>query len=95
MARKKHLYFTAEQKLGILRERLLDGKPGSQVCDEHDVRPSSFYEWQRKLFENGSAAFANERNSREKQLERKVGALETRLAHKDVSPPPRPGARVL
>lgn len=83
MARRKRRHFTAEQKLTILREHLLEGKSVSEVCDKHDVRPGSFYQWQKKLFENGSAAFANDRDSRERQLERKVENLEAKLAHKD------------
>ena len=56
MDRKKRRHDTAEQKVAILRDRLLDGKPVSGVCDAHDVLPSSFYEWQKKQFENGAEA---------------------------------------
>lgn len=40
MARRKRRHFSAEQKLTILREHLLEGTPVSEVCDKHDVRPA-------------------------------------------------------
>ena len=83
MSRKKRRYFTAEQKVSILREHLLEGKAVSEVCEKHGLQPSVFYDWQRKLFENGAAALESRPDTAERQLTRKVEALEARLAHKD------------
>lgn len=51
-------HFTAEQKIAILRQHLLEGVPISTLCDQHQINPTLFYRWQKELFENGAAAFA-------------------------------------
>ena len=54
---------TPEQKVGILREHLLEKVPVSQVCDKHGVSIVNFYNWQKQFFENGAAAFERKPNS--------------------------------
>ena len=75
--------FSAEQKVAILRRHLLDHVPVSDVCDECGINPNLFYRWQKVLFENGVAAFEQQGGARERNLERKVDALSSKLAHKD------------
>ena len=75
--------FTAEQKVAILRRHLLDHVPVSDVCDEYGINPNLFYRWQKMLFENGSAAFEQQGGARERNLERRVDALKSRISHKD------------
>lgn len=78
--------FTPEQKVGILREHLLDQRPVSEVCDRHHIQVSQFYLWQKEFFENGHRAFAG-RGRRQRQLEdvrqQKIESLEARLQRKD------------
>jgi transposase-like protein len=50
-------FFSPEQKVGILREHLVEGKPVSDLCEKHRIHPTIFYQWQRQFFENGTAAF--------------------------------------
>jgi transposase len=83
MPRKKRRHFTPEQKVSILREHLLEAKPVSEVCETHDLQPSVFYEWQRKLFENGAAAFASDVRKHRTALQQRVARLEARLLEKD------------
>ena len=83
MARRKYRRFTAEQKVSILREHLLDKKPLSALCEAHDLQPSVFYDWQRKFFENGPAAFTASPDREKQRLQDQVDALEKRLANKD------------
>ena len=54
---------TPEQKVGILREHLLEKVPVSQVCDKHGVSVVNFYNWQKQFFENGAAAFERKPNA--------------------------------
>ena len=79
--------FTTEQKVAILRRHLLDKVPVSNLCDEYELQPSVFYQWQRQLFDNLAGAFdavaGNGPSQREKQLAQKVEHLESRLALKD------------
>jgi transposase-like protein len=83
MPRKKRRHFTPEQKVSILREHLLDHTPISEVCETHNLQPSVFYEWQRRFFENGAAAFASDKERHRSKLQKKIEVLEGRLVHKD------------
>jgi len=83
MSKKTRRYFTAEQKVAILREHLLEKKPISEICEAHDLQPSVFYDWQRKLFENGATALISKADPEKRRLQKKVSALEQKLAHKD------------
>ena len=83
--KRRRRTFAAEEKVKILRRHLLENVPISDLCDEHDLQPTVFYNWQRKLFEN--AAFALERrtnNPTQESLDaKKVATLEKKLAKKD------------
>ena len=76
--------YTAEQKVAILREHLLEGKPVSDLCDRQQIHPTQFYEWQKQLFENGTAAFAKpSRSGSLSKDQKKVRRLEEKLKQKD------------
>ena len=83
MSSTKRRHFTAEEKVSLLREHLLEGRPISAICEEHRLQPSVFYSWQRKFFENGAAAFARQREPAHRKLERRIADLEAKLVHKD------------
>src|SRR5580765_6511959 len=55
--RKERKHYTAEEKVAILRRRLLDKVPVSDLCEELGLQPTVFYRWQKEFFENGAAAF--------------------------------------
>jgi transposase len=80
---KSRRKFSTEQKVAILRRHLVDHVPVSDVCEEYGLNPTVFYRWQKVLFENGAAAFEQQGGARERNLERKVDALTSKLAHKD------------
>ncbi len=40
--------FTAEAKLKAIQEARQGGVPVRQVCEQYDIRPSQFYQWERK-----------------------------------------------
>ena len=82
---RKRRHFTAEQKATILRRHVVDKVPVSDLCDEYKVQPSVVYGWLQQLFERAPKVFEIDPGapSREKQLEKKVEALEQRLAKKD------------
>lgn len=81
--RKRRANFTAEQKVAIVREHLLEGVAVSDLCDRHGLQPSQFYTWQKQLFERGAKALERTPNGRERELARKVEKLESRLQEKD------------
>ncbi len=76
-------HFTVEQKVAILRRRLLDQVPVSDLCDEYGIQPSAFYRWQQQLFENGVAAFGPQAKGAAAALQRKIATLEEKLTRKN------------
>lgn len=86
--KKKRRHFTTDQKVAILRQHLVNKVPVSTLCEEHDLQPSVFYEWQRKALDNLGAAFEagpgpSGPSRRERQLADQVATLEAKLAKKD------------
>ena len=83
MSRPRRPNFTAQEKVAILREVLLERQPVSEVCERHRLQPSQFYSWQKQLFENGAAAFGRDRAGEQARAEREIAGLQARLAGKD------------
>lgn len=85
MSKEQRRHLSPEQKLATLREHLVERKPVSDICEQHGIAPSLFYYWQKQLFENGTAAFAQpgRTSSREQQLAARVEQLEAKIARKD------------
>lgn len=81
--RKRRANFTAQQKVAILRQHLLEKVAVSDLCDQHDIQPSQFYTWQKQFFEQGPKAFEGERNGGERKLQRRVETLEAKIRQKD------------
>ena len=86
MSSQRRNYLAAE-KVKILRQHLLEKVPISQVCDQHGIAPTQFYQWQKIFFENGSAAFEQNGNGTKtsgvKKLEQQNTKLQAKLAGKD------------
>lgn len=79
--RRRH---TAEQKSELLRQHIVDKKPVSEICNEAQIQPSLFYNWQRELLAGAASVFSTRRApSGEKELEEKVSRLESKVARKD------------
>ncbi len=79
--RRRH---TAEQKAELLRQHVADKKPVSEICNEAQIQPSLFYNWQRELLAGAPSVFSTRRApSREKELEEEVSRLESKVARKD------------
>ena len=83
MSKRKYRQHTAEEKVAILRKVLIDKQTVSAVCEEHDLSPTLFYNWQQQFFENGAAAFAKDASAEQRELEKKVEQLQARLTKKD------------
>jgi len=86
-SKRSRRHFTTEQKVAFLKRHLVEKVPVSDLCNQEELQPSVFYQWQRQLFENLAAAFtmpASEGPSkREKDLVTKTKELEAKLAKKD------------
>lgn len=85
MSQKPRRHFSEEQKRAILKRHLVDKVPISDVCDQYELNPATFYDWQRRLFEGTLAdqRTVGKPSDGTKELERKVTKLEEKLAKKD------------
>lgn len=81
--KRKRKNYSAKEKVSILKRHLVDKVPVSDVCDHNGLSPTVFYRWQRQFFENGPAAFADKRKSKETRQERRIRELEQKLATKN------------
>jgi transposase len=84
MSRQRR-HFTPEQKVAILRAHLLENVPVSDLCQQHGIAVTNFYNWQKQFFENGQAAFtANDkrRKADTDAKDRTIAALEDKLRRK-------------
>jgi transposase len=78
-------HFTAQEKVAIVKRHLLEGVAVSNLCDEFDINPTLFYQWQRQLFENAHLAFENGRKAKavEDVKDQKIEQLEAKLQRKN------------
>jgi transposase-like protein len=56
MSRRKRRHFSPEDKIKILRIHLLEWRPISELCEEHGIHPTLFYQWQKTFLEDGASA---------------------------------------
>ena len=82
---KPRRHFPGPERVAILKRHLVEKVPVSDLCDELGIGPSQFYRWQKELFENGHAAFENNRKSKavEDAKQRRIEQLEAKLQRKN------------
>ena len=80
---KKRRKFSGPEKVAILRRHLVEKTPVSDLCDEVGLHPNVFYQWQKKFFENGAAAFERRSTGETRKLQEKISAQQAKLAQKD------------
>ena len=81
--KKERKYYTAEEKVAILRRHLLEQQPVSKLCDELGLQPTVFYNWQKEFFENGAAAFQTKRRADHQGEQERIEFLEKKIRRKD------------
>lgn len=83
--RRERRHFTAQQKVALVKRRLLEGVAVSDLCDEAQITPTQFYLWQKQLFEGAAAAFEKKpgKPAGPSPVERRLAHLEQRLATKN------------
>lgn len=82
---KPRRHFEGTEKVAVIRRHLVDKVPVSNLCDELGIQPTQFYEWLKKFFENGHAAFENGRAAKaaDSAKDQKIEKLEAKLQRKD------------
>lgn len=88
MSKRTRRHHSAEQKAEALRRHHVKKEEVSSICEDLKLNPSVFYHWQRNLFANATLAVEGgagngKKSAREQELEKKVAALEAKLARKD------------
>jgi len=81
--KRERRYFSADQKVALLRRHLIEKVPVSKICEEAGVAPNLFYRWQDQLFQNGAVALESKRQTERIQEQARVQKLEKRLRQKD------------
>ena len=75
--------FKTAEKVKILKQHLVEGRPISEVCDEHEIQPSRFYDWQTQLFQNATMIFDGPRGPKPSDSGEKLKQLEAKVREKD------------
>ena len=86
MSSRKRRQISGQQKVEIIKRHLVDGIPVSQLCEEYQIQPTQFYQWQRQLFENGEKAFERSGKSPDRSQsaeKRRLAKLEAKLVQKN------------
>lgn len=76
-------YYSAKEKISILRKHFLEGVAVSDLCDEYELQPRQFYRWQQTFFENGELVFNRTREKDKSKHARAMTKLEEKLRKKD------------
>lgn len=87
--KRKYRSFTPEQKAEIVLAGLRGDRSVRDVCREHEIAETLYYQWRDRLLEGGKAALATSRDRgkdprdiENRELRKKVGQLERALGKK-------------
>ena len=81
MRKRTRRKFSSSQKADLLRKHHVEKVPIREICNQNELQPSVFYDWQHHLWDHAALAFAEAKpSSREQQLEAENAALRARLA---------------
>jgi transposase len=83
---RQRRHYTPELKVALLRLHLLEKKPVSDICQEHNLSVNLFYLRQKQFFDNGTAAFDNpgkHRKADQDAKDRQIAALRDKLQRKN------------
>ena len=80
---KKRKRYSAQEKVSILRQHLLEKVPMSDVCDKYGIQPRLFYKWQQTFFEEGQLVFSRQPEQDATRHAREITALEEKLSKKN------------
>lgn len=75
MLRKARKNYSPKEKVAVLRKHQLDHVAVSELCDQYQLQPTVFYQWQRLFFEHGAAAVRDQ--------SRLAGAIDQSLSQED------------
>ena len=59
--------FSPEEKVRLLKRHLVEREEISKLCEEYEIQPTQFYQWQKEFFERGAAAFEQRKTGNKMQ----------------------------
>ncbi len=87
--KRKYRTFTPEQKLEIVLAGIRGDRSVRDVCREHGIAETLYYQWRDRLLEGGKAALASPRDKSSsseaaelREAKRRIGQLERALGKK-------------
>lgn len=86
MSKRTRRTFPSSEKLAIIRKHLIEKVPISQLCEEHNIQPTQYYDWQTKFFENGELALSvhkGKQRGQKNQYDQKIAKLEEQIVKKN------------
>lgn len=75
--------FSAAEKSKALKRHLVEGIPISKVCDDLQIKPSQFYQWQAQVFQNLENLFDRPRGPKPSEHSEQLIQLENKVREKD------------
>ena len=80
---RKYRTFTAQQKLEIVLAGLRSDVPVKELCRQHEIAETLYYQWRERLLEGGREALAGKQERQgERELKKRIGQLERALGRK-------------
>ncbi len=79
MTKNARRRFTPQEKVSILKQHMLKGRPMSDGCDAYGLHSNIFYSWLKAWFENGAAAFEKTDTCRALAKHHRCAELEAKL----------------
>ncbi len=80
---RKYRTFTAQQKLEIVLAGLRGDVQVKELCRQHEIAETLYYQWRERLLEGGREALAGKQERQgERELKRRISRLERALGRK-------------
>ena len=76
-------HFSAPQKAEIVRRHLAGKEPVSNLADEFQLQPTQIHAWVKQVLDRAEQAFASAGRPPDDGKDRKIAALEQKLAKKN------------
>jgi len=82
--KKTRRHFSAQEKAKILKMHFVEKQSISSLCEEFQLAPSRFYEWQKTLFTNAPNALeSKKRGPRSCNKDKRIHELEDSVKDKN------------
>jgi transposase-like protein len=85
VSKMKGRTWTAEEKLAMVLEGIKGARPVAEICREHQIAQSQYYQWRDRLLEGGKRALTNGVPNTEEALKREVEKLQRLIGKQAVA----------